>query len=612
MSRGACDEGLAVGGLSRWITPKSSKTQTMKKLLLITIVSLLLPCTAFPGKVPVQVAEQVAMNFASLEIQSQFDHLILAKTITRNDIPLCYIFNFPDGRGHIAVAADDRVHPVLYYNNQHIYRDTDDFPLQYTAWMNSYLDQVEYVIQHDLPAGQNNEDAWQAMLHKTPMPGRGTTAVTPLLTTTWNQNCYYNGACPEDAAGPCGRALAGCGATAMAQVMKYHNWPAIGKGYHSYYEPDYGTLSADFGNTVYNWAGMPNNLSSSNANVATLLYHCGVSIDMDYGPYSSYSYATDIADALGTYFSYNPGCMYYYKDNYSVTTWENMLKDDLDNSQPIVYRGTGNYGGHLFVCDGYSGTNYFHFNWGWSGTYNGYYYLNNLNPGQYTFTDGQGAILDVYPLNSSPCTTVTPVSGCGSGFAQTFAGGGSGIWFSTTSSPCGTTSPGKEKIYSYLAPVTGIYSIQVTAASGIMNYLWKTGSCGSTGWTCIDDINAPGQYGAMSWNAGTTYYILLDDANGNTGNHTFYINCAAPAVPATRTLQNMTITNGQSVCYDATQTISTAGSGTNFTVQSGGELFLVSGQNILLLPGTLIQSGSYMTGTITIDNFYCNGPAAAE
>lgn len=126
---------------------------------------------------------------------------------------------------------------------------------------------------------------------------------------------------------------------------------------------------------------------------------------------------------------------------------------------------------------------------------------------------------------SDPCASITTISGCGSSYAQSFAGGSGGAW---ASNAC-YTSPGLEKIYSFTAPTTGTYSLQVTAASGYIDYNWKaaSGGCSNSGWTCIGYISATGTYGSMSWTAGTTYYILLDDENTSTGTHTFYINCPA-------------------------------------------------------------------------------------
>jgi len=76
-----------------------------------------------------------------------------------------------------------------------------------------------------------------------------------------------------------------------------------------------------------------------------------------------------------------------------------------------------------------------------------------------------------------------------------------------------------------VAPETGIYSIQVTAATGYVDYLWKSGSCSPEGWNCLADVSSPGQHGSVAWTEGTTYYILLDDENSIAGAHTFYINC---------------------------------------------------------------------------------------
>ncbi|MCU0370240.1 MAG: hypothetical protein MUC31_02405, partial [Bacteroidales bacterium] len=98
-------------------------------------------------------------------------------------------------------------------------------------------------------------------------------------------------------------------------------------------------------------------------------------------------------------------------------------------------------------------------------------------------------------------------------------------------------------------------------------------------------------------------YLKVRGYGSSFGNYTLaYINST---VPVTRSLQNVTVASGQSPCYDATQTITTAGSSTTFLVQNGGDATLIAGQNILLLPGTLAQSGSYMMATITTDGSYC-------
>ncbi|PCH65250.1 MAG: hypothetical protein COC01_10020 [Bacteroidetes bacterium] len=125
---------------------------------------------------------------------------------------------------------------------------------------------------------------------------------------------------------------------------------------------------------------------------------------------------------------------------------------------------------------------------------------------------------------SGPCSLIVSIDGCGSGYTQTYTGGGSGEW---NNSFCGFSTPGDESLYSFVAPTTGTYNIEVTSASGYVDYGWQSSNCGETGWNCISNINSTGTYGSMSWTVGTTYYILLDDENSTSGTHQFYIDCSA-------------------------------------------------------------------------------------
>jgi hypothetical protein len=321
--------------------------------------------------------------------------------------------------------------------------------------------------------------------------------------------------------------------------MKFWNHPTTGTGSNSYYHPTYGTLSANFSNTTYNYAAMPNNVTSTNSAVATLMYHCGVAVNMNYTPTGSGAWVltNDFAgyhpasaqNAYVSYFGYSQNILGVQRVNFSETSWINQLKAELNLSRPVQYAGWSSSmtSAHTWVVDGYNTSNYFHMNWGWGGSYNGYFSLNSLNPGSYQFNNNQQALINIVPVTNpiQPCNNITSIGGCGSGYAQTYTGGGTGSWFTSSANPCGYTTPGIEKIYSFFAPTTGTYSIQVTAASGYVDYLWKSGSCSSSGWNCIYDINTTGQYGSMSWTAGTTYYILLDDENSTPGTHIFYINC---------------------------------------------------------------------------------------
>ncbi|MCB5271054.1 MAG: C10 family peptidase [Candidatus Cloacimonetes bacterium] len=321
-----------------------------------------------------------------------------------------YILRF-EPVGFILVAAEDCSIPVLGYSLE------NDFPAgAIPAHVSWYLDQYSRSIKEIRENPQWQVDAsWIALRRGDYSDYNYTRGVSPLLSTTWDQDFPYNYSCPTAASGPGGRVYAGCVATAMAQVMKKWNHPATGVGSHSYYASGHGTQSANFGATTYNWSSMPNSISSVNTSIATLIYHCGVSVNMAYSASGSGAYAEDVSSAMINYFRYNTGAQLKSAASFSSSTWASMLRGDLDLGRPIIYRGLAPEGGHAFVLDGYQGTTSFHFNWGWSGDYNGYFYLNNLNPNSHNFAQNQGAILNLYPVSQANLTGT--VSSAGTGLA---------------------------------------------------------------------------------------------------------------------------------------------------------------------------------------------------
>ncbi|MBI9038994.1 MAG: C10 family peptidase [Bacteroidales bacterium] len=379
----------------------------MRKILISTILSLLIVFSAFAGQVNINEAKNVAKNFywdkVTLSNRMSYDNINLSLVFTRSEgsSPVYYIFNVNQEDGFVIIAADDDVYPFLGYAFTGKYVDNIDQPINFKTWIDHSKDQILFVKENGLQADEQISEAWkkyQTQAQSTdPVLG-----VNPLLTTNWDQGNYYNALCPVDNAGPGGHVYAGCLATAMGQVMKYHNHPEQGTGQHSYYCAPYGTQTANFGATTYNWSSMPNSVYYNNTAVATLLFHCGVSVNMMYGPDGSGAWTTDSRTALINYFSYSSSAQYKQKSSYSSSAWENLLKTELEASRPMIYRGQGSGGGHAFVCDGYQGTNHFHFNWGWSGYYNGYFYVSNLNPGGSNLNDLQAAVIGIQPATLAP------------------------------------------------------------------------------------------------------------------------------------------------------------------------------------------------------------------
>jgi hypothetical protein len=258
---------------------------------------------------------------------------------------------------------------------------------------------LRYIIEKKTGSSEEIKNKWLE-LEQGKKSTKSTAAVVPLIQTKWNQAPYYNELCPLDPETN-RRTYTGCVATAMAQIMKYWNYPANGTGFHSYNHESYGTIPANFGSTTYNWASMPNSITGSNSAVATLMFHCGVSVDMDYGPDGSGAYTSAIAPALKTYFGYSSSAEEKRRSSYTDLQWKELLKTELDAGRPLHYAGYDVNVGHAFICDGYDINDLFHFNWGWGGSADGYFAISMLNPFTCEFNSNHKAVIGIQPPSGS-------------------------------------------------------------------------------------------------------------------------------------------------------------------------------------------------------------------
>jgi len=314
-----------------------------------------------------------------------------------NDI-FYYVCNIAAG-GFVAVSAHTANPPVLCYAFSGQY-ETKNQPENFRAWMAQYQRQISFSLQQKaLPTGETARD-WDYYLNtpvETIVPFEGR-EVAPMLHSNWDQGMYYNQQCPADESGPGGHCVTGCVATAIGQLMNYFRWPDTGTGSYSYECPPYGTLSADFGNSTYEWDKMEPLLIRGTAEAAELLFHTGVSVDMVYGPDGSGMYNHKGAYTMKTYFKYSPETQYLFRDSTSMD-WDSVIVAHLDRKIPMYYAGWSvpNVMGHAFICDGYQGEDYFHFNWGWGGQLDGYFYTDNLTPGGNQFNLAQELIINAVP-----------------------------------------------------------------------------------------------------------------------------------------------------------------------------------------------------------------------
>ncbi len=299
--------------------------------------------------------------------------------------PTYYVCNIDGGNGFVVVSGDDRFKEILGYSMSGSVDNADEIPDGLKYWLDflsremeaakAYYDAngIEVVPQTRAVSQQMHAD------------------IAPLLTSRWDQQSPYNDLCPMTADG---RAVTGCVATGMAQIMNYHKYPQKGIGSHTngwWTEQTY-----NFGETTYDWANMADVYDAASTEVqkqavATLMAHCGCAVDMRYSALVSGTPNIYAGIALVNYFGYNPNLHYEGRDQMSAGEWKALLLQELDAKRPLAYSGiTGaeSAEGHFFVCDGYeAATGKFHFNWGWSGRYDGYYEISALEPG----TGGTGA-----------------------------------------------------------------------------------------------------------------------------------------------------------------------------------------------------------------------------
>jgi hypothetical protein len=371
----------------------------MKKTLFLMMTLALCVGQLIASPVDVEQARHLGLKYVQGNTNRQVTHLDLAYTqTTESGSNALYVFNF-DG-GYIIVAADDVALPILAFGEEGCF-DANNIADGLAYYLRFYARQIEYAVSNNMTADPEVAEQWEQISNTGVIQGERSTRsdVAPLISTNWNQDNPYNLLCPTAPNGPGGHVYAGCVATAMSMVMKYWNWPDHGQGSHSYTPSGYPTQSVDFENTYYQWSNMPNSCNNSNYQaVATLMWHCGVAVNMQYGYNGSGAYSADVPDAISNYFRYTKSAIHLDRDSYTKLEWEEMLIANLQEGFPLYYSGSDSGGGHAFVCCGYRESDRkFYFNWGWSGFNNNYFAIDALNTYSGHFNEYQTAIFDMIP-----------------------------------------------------------------------------------------------------------------------------------------------------------------------------------------------------------------------
>ena len=385
------------------------------KQILVALFCMFLAVNASATIVTKENAAKVATNFLSGVVMS--DGLTRAAVISetfniqKEGATVLYVFNFEKG-GYVIVSAEDRFTPILGYSPDGYY-EAGNMPDAFEDLLVEFSDMITFIQERDIAAQPEYTEKWERYASDNPMD-RGTTAViVEPMTALWNQDYPYNYYAPF-VPGTNTRTYAGCVATAMSMVMYYWRWPWQGTGEKKYlpggyspsspcYQKAWEPLEANFGETYYDYNGMYGT-PEINANsylyepIALLQYHAGIAVSMQYCSDGSGAQSTTVPAAIKNYFKYDQSAQYVPKGNNTTAQWATILKGQLDAGQPTYNSGYSykDGGGHAFCCDGYDSNDLFHYNFGWSGSANGYFEADKPDE----FTSNGGAVINFIPDRS--------------------------------------------------------------------------------------------------------------------------------------------------------------------------------------------------------------------
>ncbi len=653
----------------------------MKKILVAAFVFALGMQISKAKPVTPQTAQQVAESFYKRSAKVQTVNMSLAYTEkSANGLPVYYVFNANEG--FIIVTADDAAHPIIGYSTKEKFV-VPQAKSNISNFLYTRKKEVEDIRVRKALATKEIASEWagnSVSLSNRLSSNASMNAINipALCQSTWDQSgggsVGYNNLCP-------GGSVTGCVATAMAQIMRYWSYPPKGTGSSSYcdcttsslggtpFTNNYGTQSANYGTTTYNWSAMP--LTSSNANVAQLMYDCGVSVEMDYDPSGSGAWVITADDSICAqrsyvkYFGYDPYTIQgLYRANFVDSVWIQMMKNELINGRIVEYVGANTAGeGHTWVLDGVDTNNFFHMNWGWGGSSNGFYSINNLNTGGYNPSIDHEAVIGIEPMpplavdagvlsitapNSVICSsTFTPnitlqnfgsstLTSCtlnfqldnGTAQTQSWTGSLAGGHSTNVALPSMTSTIGTHSLTCFTSNPNGVTDSNAFNNQSISYFSYATTvnltASFSNGLSSLCYVPAPIQFTNTSANAstykwmfgdGTTNTTTLNPMHTYTASGTYNVKLVTTACAGNlKDTANSTITittpaaptASGITCDIATATLSASGSGTIVWQDSLGNQ--VGTGNIFVTPTLTNNTTFYAVNTNPFTSVY-GGPA---
>ncbi|MDO4210329.1 MAG: C10 family peptidase [Bacteroidales bacterium] len=319
-----------------------------------------------------------------------------------------YIYNLPEG-GYIVVSGTTALDPVIAFSETgSLDPDAANLPDGLRYWLGYAAEAAAYAEVHPEAVAPHPAKAQRRGM----TPGHTLAKVdyykdiAPLLESSpigniqWGQDAPYYDQCPMKGGRHC---YTGCMATAMAQVLAYHQYPK----------------SYDWSEILASYKG-GKGTSAQRSEVARLNHDVGVALNMEYGTDQSGSVSTQYSKALRDKFGINENVALVNRDNFTYGEWMDILLNEFMEGRPVIYDGVSNDGGHAFVIDGYRAKDGFvHVNWGWEGLSDGYYNIIFLDPKETGigavlssgFTSYQDAVVGIEPDRSKDINYYLPIQG---------------------------------------------------------------------------------------------------------------------------------------------------------------------------------------------------------
>ena len=360
----------------------------LKILLYILVLNSLLFSMPVSDDISLKVAKNTFIKYHESKNINKFD-IKNINVIKSDGEPIIHIYQL-NPTGFIMVSQEDKSVPVLAYSFESNFK-LENMPTNLTYIMNLYKSEINQLRSSNTGRSVEVQEQWNDILLNQDDDNSLTRNVSPLLDAEFDQSGAWNNALTDFGFnGP-----VGCVAVSMSQIMHYWGYPEQGVGSNSYFENDYGILEIDFSQAFYDYDNMAATYATGPSQL--LLYHTGVSVNMDYDNSGSGAYVIgshpSALYSMENFFLYSDQIHSLWLDNYDDNEFRNIIKNQLDNSMPVIYSGFDNSnGGHAWNIDGYQSNN-LHCNWGWGGWNNGYFNLSSMGG----FPNEQVALVDIIP-----------------------------------------------------------------------------------------------------------------------------------------------------------------------------------------------------------------------